>query len=90
VGRNTYISPWTQLWNFGIQRSFKIREHQAFDVRAEMFDAFNHANADPTYMSFTLLSSSFADPNVGTNSFADPNFAQRGHRSVRFLLKYSF
>ena len=46
VGRNTFFNPGTEIWAMSIQREFKIPfnhlEWQAFLVRMEAFNPFNH------------------------------------------------
>ncbi len=79
VGRNSIISPGTQDWDFSLQRTLKIGEKQNFDIRAEMFNVFNHGNTGSP--NFTLLSG---------GAFGDYAGTVAGHRNVRFLLKYSF
>jgi outer membrane receptor protein involved in Fe transport len=85
VGRNTFYNPGRQDWNMSVQREFKILERQAFTLRLEAFNAFNHPNLGggengvPS-VSGDLLSSSFFNPGV----------TRVGGRSIRFFARYSF
>ncbi|HEY3929247.1 MAG TPA: carboxypeptidase regulatory-like domain-containing protein [Candidatus Koribacter sp.] len=94
VGRNSFISPGFEDWDFGIQRTFKIHESHQIDFRAEMFDVFNHGNlGTPTLnngignaatLNLTSISPS------GSQTFLNYPLTTTGSRSIRFYIKYSF
>jgi hypothetical protein len=44
VGRNTFISPGTINTNLSVQKIVKLKEHYAFTLRGDFFNAFNHPN----------------------------------------------
>src|SRR6188474_508988 len=44
VGRNTVYGPGRQTLDLALQREFSITEQVKFQVRAEAFNALNHAN----------------------------------------------
>jgi hypothetical protein len=85
IGRNSFYNPGRQEWNMSVQRDFRIRERQAFTLRLEAFNAFNHPNLGggedgvPS-VSGDLLSSNFFNTGV----------TRVGGRSIRFFARYSF
>jgi hypothetical protein len=87
VGRNTGVTPWTQQWDMGIQRSFNILEKQRFDFRAEMFNLFNHGDVQAENINTSLVTGITGN---GTPTFMNNAITVKGHRNIRFLLKYSF
>jgi hypothetical protein len=87
LGRNTGVTPWTQEWNMGIQRTFNIFEKQHFDFRAEMFNLFNHGDVQADNISTSLVTGITGN---GTPTFMNNAITVKGHRTIRFLLKYSF
>jgi hypothetical protein len=65
AGRNIFVAP--NYWNLdlGIQKRFAITERIGFQLRVEMFNAFNHTNFDNP-----------RDASVGSPSFRSAVFAQ--------------
>jgi hypothetical protein len=82
IGRNSYVSPWTQDWTFSVSKDFKITERQSFQFRTEMLNPFNHGNNGVPNL--TLISGHL------DNSFGDEALTASGNRQIRFKLKYSF
>jgi hypothetical protein len=78
IGRNTFISPGFENWNLSVQRQVKFKEHYAFMIRGEFYNAFNHPNLG--IPSLTLTSSFF------DNTAATIN----GARTVVVWGKFSF
>jgi hypothetical protein len=78
IGRNTFISPGFENWNLSVQRQVKFKEHYAFMIRGEFYNAFNHPNLG--IPSLTLTSSFF------DNTAATIN----GARTVVLWGKFSF
>ena len=89
IGRNSLISPGFQNWDMGLQRSFKVWEKSTFDVRAELFNAFNHGNAG--IENSTLTSGiPFTEGGFGDHTFADPIPTVSGYRHFRMYVRYVF
>jgi hypothetical protein len=44
IGLNSFYGPWLERIDFGLARSFPIRESKELQFRAEVFNLFNHAN----------------------------------------------
>lgn len=87
IGRNYVQAKGYQNWDFSIQRTIKLHEKHQFDVRAEMFNVFNHGNTGtPTYS----LIGGLPYAGYGNVTFNDYARTVTGNRNVRFLLKYSF
>jgi len=84
VGRNTVETPGFQLWNMSLQRTIRIKERQAFTLRGEFYNVFNHGNLGingvGTSPSYTLI-----DPN-----FDNVAGSVNGGRILRIYAKYSF
>jgi outer membrane receptor protein involved in Fe transport len=90
LGRNTYIGPNEQYWDMSIQRvipfGFHHLETQALTVRAEFFDALNHANHD-----LPVLNLSHGPSTVnGDGGFGDLGSTIHGQRQIKIYVKYSF
>jgi hypothetical protein len=88
IQRNSTIVPQMfQNWNFTLQRTFPIKERVNLEFRAELFNAFNHGNYDPTLLNSTLLS---GIPESGTNTFLNYPLTVDGNRTMRFWLHFRF
>ena len=85
VGRNILKGPSAYNFDFSLFKDFKVREHQAVQFRAEMFNIFNTPQ--------------FGNP--GANLSAPNNFGKSlgtistpagfgTNRQVQFALRYSF
>ena len=44
AGRNTIPGPGNNIFDFALQRRFRMREHSTIQFRAETFNTFNHPN----------------------------------------------
>jgi outer membrane receptor protein involved in Fe transport len=90
VGRNTFFNPGTEIWAMSIQREFKIPfkhlEGQAFLVRMEAFNPFNHANLGGGEGSGV----SSVSGNITSPNFLNSSITSVGGRSLKFYLRYSF
>jgi outer membrane receptor protein involved in Fe transport len=93
IGRNALYTPGFTNTDFSLQRSFHIVKEHSFDVRAEVFDIFNHANTGtPNY---TLISGIFngvdgKPATSGQQTFANYPLTISGGRNLRFFLRYAF
>jgi len=91
VGRNSLFAQGSWLQNLAVARHVKIPHTEGHELllRVEMYNVFNHPNADSTFgfESFNVLD---ASSNATTNSFLNPFFALQGHRDIRLLARYQF
>jgi hypothetical protein len=85
IGRNSFYNPGRQDWTMSIGREFRFLERQAFLVRLEAFNPFNHANLGGGENGVPSVSG-----NILSSSFLDQSVTSVGGRSVRFYLRYSF
>jgi len=44
IGLNSFYGPWLQRIDFGLARSFAIKEGMEVELQAQVFNLFNHAN----------------------------------------------
>ncbi len=44
IGLNSFYGPWLERIDLGIARSFEIKEGKEFELQAQAFNLFNHAN----------------------------------------------
>jgi hypothetical protein len=85
IGRNTFYNPGRQDWAMSIQREFKIHESQAFLLRMEAFNPFNHPNLGGGEDGVPSVSG-----DIVSSNFLDKSVTSVGGRSVKFYLRYSF
>jgi hypothetical protein len=85
VGRNTLYNPGRQDWAMSVQREFKIRERQAFLVRLEAFNPFNHPNLGGGEDGVPSVNG-----NILSSAFLNTSITSVGGRSIRFFARYSF
>jgi Carboxypeptidase regulatory-like domain/TonB-dependent Receptor Plug Domain/TonB dependent receptor len=85
VGRNTFYNPGRQDWAMSIQREFKIHESQAFLLRMEAFNPFNHPNLGGGEDGVPSVSGDIVSPD-----FLNTSVTRVGGRSVKFFVRYSF
>jgi hypothetical protein len=78
VGRNTVYGPGRQTLDLALQREFSVTEQVKFQVRAEAFNALNHAN--------------LGTPNrfVNTPQFGTITEAATPGREIQFGVRLSF
>ncbi len=84
-------------WDFGVHRSFPIREAWHLEFRGEFFNIFNHPNFGPPgnnitdslfgYSTATLASSLGSG---GANGGLNPLYQIGGPRSIQLALKLQF
>lgn len=85
VGRNTFYNPGRQDWAMSVQREFKIRERQAFLLRMEAFNPFNHPNLGGGEDQVPSVSG-----DILSGNFLNTGVTRVGGRSVKFYVRYSF
>ena len=100
LGRGSIRGPTTHNVDFSINKNWRFKERYGVQFRAEMFNAFNHANFSANQVNNNLsFSQNVTDadgnpnPNFGkvTNgSFGDIGAGYRGPREIQFGLKFTF
>ena len=87
LGRNTLISPGLITFDFGVSKSFTLREETKLQFRAEFFNVFNRANFTQPNMTVWggFGSNIVRNPTAGTiTSTTTPS------RQIQFALKIVF
>jgi len=91
LGRGAIRTPASNNLDFSINKNWRFKERYGIQFRAEMFNAFNHANflGLDTNISLQNLKT---DPNFGKSTNADFGFlgGDRGPREIQFGFKFSF
>jgi hypothetical protein len=95
TGRNNIQSLGQHLWNISVIKNTKIKEGVSFQIRADMFNAFNHRNFTFGNPGVFNLSSTPAVSNPsyvrGMNSaFGDEKQINGGNRSITLAAKITF
>jgi len=91
LGRGVIRGPGSKNFDLSVVKNWRMRDRYNLQFRAEMFNAFNHAN-------FKWVDAGLRLDNVaGDENFGkplNPNFGQitatRGPREIQFGLKFSF
>jgi len=85
LGRNTARGPWVFNNDFSLFKSFKVREDQSLEFRAEMFNIFNTPQ-------FAAPIGNIQDPRFGqsVSTIASAGGFFGSNRQVQFALKYLF
>jgi hypothetical protein len=90
LGRNTYTGPNNEYWDTAVQKTIPISfhhfEHQALTLRAEFFNALNHAN----HFLPDLNLADGASTTPGDGGFGDITNTGVGQRQIKIYLRYSF
>lgn len=77
AGRNIIRQPGTNNWDLTLGKHFPVREHWRLQLRAEMFNVFNH-------LSFNRVETQLGNRGFGSVTGADPS------RVVQFALRLEF
>jgi outer membrane receptor protein involved in Fe transport len=94
TGRNNIQSPGLQNWNMAIGKKTKITEGTTFEVRADMFNIFNHRNY--TFGNtgvFNLNTAATGNGNYvrgATVAFGDHKRLNGGNRTITLVAKFIF
>ena len=92
--RGTQLAGWTLVHLVGLclTRNIPVREGQAVQIRAELFNPFNqtHRDGDGYWPNMQLVSGIVPAGSGASSTFADFSTSLHGGRTVRMLLKYSF
>ena len=86
AGRNIIQGPGFQNWDISLFKTFLIREQMRFEFRAEIFNAFNHAN--PEFTNPETISENTATE-LGSATYGFAGYT-RAPRQVQFALKFYF
>ncbi|MDA2924413.1 hypothetical protein MYX65_07105 [Acidobacteria bacterium AH-259-L09] len=87
IGRNTLTSPGLITFDFGVSKSFTLREETKLQFRAEFFNLFNRANFAQPNMNVWggVPGSEVRNPTAGTiTETTTPS------RQIQFALKILF
>jgi hypothetical protein len=79
IGRNSILGPGTWQFDMALSRTFRVREQQTVEFRAEAFNVTNSFRMDVTKVTSTLNSGNFGQ----VTGALDP-------RIMQFALKYLF
>lgn len=77
AGRNIIRQPGTSNWDFILAKYFPVKERWRLQLRAEMFNAFNH-------LSFNRVETQLGNRGFGSVTGADPS------RVIQFALRLEF
>lgn len=87
LGRNTYFGPNEQFWDTAVLRNIHLfHENHVLTLRADFFNALNHANHG--LPALTLTTGPSLEP--GDGGFGDIVPTVTGQRQIKIFLKYSF
>jgi carboxypeptidase family protein/TonB-dependent receptor-like protein len=86
AGRNIIQGPGFQNWDISLFKTFPIREEMRFEFRAELFNAWNHAN--PEFTNPDTVAENFGTE-LGSSSYGLTAFT-RPPRRIQFALKFYF
>ena len=97
LGRNTFNSPYFNIWNMGILKNNHITERFAVQLRVQAFDVFNHRNFTLGNLSVFQVTGNALNQGYtnlqatrsGT-SFLNPSIFNGGSRVVEFGLKFTY
>lgn len=97
LGRNTFNSPYFNIWNIGILKNSHITERFAVQLRVQAFDVFNHRNFTLGNLSIFQVTANALNQGYtnlqatrsGT-SFLNPSIFNGGSRVVEFGLTFTY
>src|SRR5216684_6877768 len=94
LGRNTFNSPYFNVWNMSILKNQKLTERFKLQLRVDAYDVFNHPNFTFGNLSVfqtttNALSQNYANINTGSG-FLDKNLFDGGSRTIQLGLKLTY
>ncbi len=94
IGRNTFNSPYFNIWNMAILKNNNLTERFHLQLRVEAFDVFNHrnytlGNLSVFQLTTNALSQGYANLNAGS-AFLNQNLFNGGSRTVQLGLKLTY
>jgi hypothetical protein len=94
LGRNTFNSPYFNVWNMSILKNQKLTERFKLQLRIDAYDVFNHpnytfGNLSVFQVTTNALSQNYANLNTGSG-FLDRTLFDGGSRIVQLGLKLTY
>ena len=94
LGRNTFNSPYFNVWNMSILKNQKLTERFRLQLRVDAYDVFNHPNYTFGNLSVfqttaNALSQNYANLNTGSG-FLDRTLFDGGSRILQLGLKFTY
>jgi outer membrane receptor protein involved in Fe transport len=94
LGRNTFNSPYFNVWNMSILKNQKLTERFRLQMRVDAYNAFNHpnytfGNLSVFQVTANALSQNYANINTGSG-FLDKTLFDGGSRIIQLGLKLTY
>jgi outer membrane receptor protein involved in Fe transport len=94
LGRNTFNSPYFNVWNMSILKNQKLTERFRLQLRVDAYNVFNHpnytfGNLSVFQVTANALSQNYANINTGSG-FLDKTLFDGGSRIVQLGLKLTY
>jgi len=94
LGRNTFNSPYFNVWNMSVLKNQKLTERFRLQLRVDAYDVFNHPNYTFGNLSVfqttaNALSQNYANLNTGSG-FLDRTLFDGGSRILQLGLKFTY
>jgi outer membrane receptor protein involved in Fe transport len=94
LGRNTFNSPYFNIWNMSILKNNHVTERFGLQIRVDAFDVFNHRQFTFGQLSVlgtntNALSQGYANINSGS-AFLNQSLFNGGSRTVQLGLKLTY
>ena len=94
LGRNTFNSPYFNVWNMSVLKNQKLTERFRLQLRVDAYDVFNHPNYTFGNLSVfqttaNALSQNYANINTGSG-FLDKTLFDGGSRIIQLGLKFTY
>ena len=94
LGRNTFNSPYFNVWNMSILKNQKLTERFRLQMRVDAYDVFNHpnytfGNLSVFQVTTNALSQNYANLNTGSG-FLDKTLFDGGSRIIQLGLKLTY
>jgi outer membrane receptor protein involved in Fe transport len=94
LGRNTFNSPYFNVWNMSVLKNQKLTERFRLQLRVDAYDVFNHPNYTFGNLSVfqttaNALSQNYANLNTGSG-FLDKTLFDGGSRIIQLGLKLTY
>ena len=94
LGRNTFNSPYFNVWNMSVLKNQKLTERFRVQLRVDAYDVFNHpnytfGNLSVFQVTTNALSQNYANLNTGSG-FLDKTLFDGGSRTIQLGLKLTY
>ena len=96
LGRDTYTSPYLNIWNMAILKNSKVTERVGLQIRLEAYDVFNHpdftlANTSVFPSTTEALNQGYASlAGVPSGTFLNAHIFNGGARQVQLGMKITY